>query len=439
MPKNNTNISTPVTRREKLAWIMYDFANSGYTTVVLTTIYNAYFVSTIAMNNGFNSAKATLIWTLTIAIGNLLVLFSAPILGAYADIHQARKKLLFIVTAACILFTALLVIPEAGDVALASVFIIISYFMFASGENLIAAFLPELTTHNDIGRLSGMGWSIGFLGGLVALALCMAYVLWAESVGQVASDYVPVTMLIVALFFAIATIPTMLYLKERGHAHINKDHIASNAFKRVISTIKSLNHYPELRRFMMAIISFQAGIYIVIVLAAVYAEQVMGFDTKQNIILIGIVNITAAIGAFGFGHLQDKSGSIKTLLFTLLLWCIAIITAWSSQDINSFWIAANLIGLSLGASQSASRALVGLFSPAGRYGEFFGLWGMCVKLAAIIGPISYGLINWLNNGNHRDSILTTLVFFILGIVILLTIDEQRGKQRVTDQHIFRQD
>jgi len=427
---NNTNTSTPVTRHEKLAWIMYDFANSGYTTVVLTTIYNVYFVSTIAMNNGFNSAAATLFWTLTIALGNLLVLLSAPIVGAYADIHRARKKILLIVTAGCIIFTALLAVPEPGDIFLASFLIIVSYIMFATGENLIAAFLPELTTQDNIGRLSGYGWSIGFLGGLVALALCLVYVIWAESLGQVATDFVPITMLIVALFFAVSTIPTMLYLKERGHSVATHDHIASNAFKRVINTIRSLHDYPELRRFMLAIISFQAGIYIVIVLAAVYAEQVMGFDTKQNIILIGIVNITAAIGAFGFGHLQDKLGSIRTLLLTLLLWCIAILTAWQSQTENTFWIAANLIGLSLGASQSASRALIGLFSPAGRYGEFFGLWGMCVKLAAIIGPLSYGLINWLTDGNHRDSILTTLVFFIVGIVILLTIDEQRGRARV---------
>jgi len=429
MPSDN-NTHAPVTRREKISWILYDFANSGYTTVVLTTIYNAYFVSTIAMNNGFNTAAATLFWTLTIAAGNLLVLLSAPIIGAYADIYAIRKKLLFVVTAGCIFFTALLAIPEPGDIIVASLFVITSYFMFATGENLIAAFLPELTTQDDIGRLSGYGWSIGFLGGLTALALCFGYVTWAQSSGQLATDYVPVTMLIVAIFFAISTVPTLLYLKERGHTTTQKEFIASNAFKRVFDTIKSLHNYPELRRFMLAIISFQAGIYIVIVLAAVYATQVMGFDTKQNILLIGIVNITAAIGAFGFGHLQDKIGSIKTLLFTLILWCIAIITAWSSQNETTFWIAANIIGLSLGASQSASRALVGLFSPRGRYGEFFGLWGMCVKLAAIIGPLSYGMINWITSGNHRDSILTTLVFFIIGIIILLTIDEKRGRRRV---------
>jgi len=430
MPNNNTLTSSIASRREKLAWILYDFANSGYTTVVLTTIYNAYFVSTIAMSNGFNTATSTLFWTLTIATGNLLVLLSAPVIGAYADIHAARKKLLVIVTAGCVLFTALLATPESGDIIMASVFIIASYFMFATGENLIAAFLPELTTHKNIGRLSGYGWSIGFLGGLTALALCLSYVNWAESVGHSATDYVPVTMLIVALFFAVSSLPTLLYLKERGNSTEITHHIASSAFKRVMTTIKSLHDFPELRRFMLAIVSFQAGIYIVIVLAAVYAQQVMGFDTKQNILLIGIVNVTAAVGAFGFGYLQDKAGSIKTLLLTLILWCIAILVAWASNNINMFWLSANLIGLSLGASQSASRALVGLFSPAGRYGEFFGLWGMCVKLAAIVGPLSYGAINWLTDGSHRDSILITLVFFIIGIIILLSIDEKRGRERV---------
>jgi len=428
---------TPVTTRERIAWILYDFANSGYATVVLTTIYSTYFVSSIAMSNGYNTGSATLFWTLTIALSNGLVLFSAPLIGALADGYAIRKKLLLVSTAGCILFTALLAIPNPGDIIAASLLIVLSYFMFATGENLIAAFLPELTNQNNIGRLSGYGWSIGFLGGLSALLLCLIYVSWAKTDGQVATDYVPITMIIVAIFFSIASIPTMLWLKERGNRTTHSTTPIRNSFACVFHTIKTLHHYPDLRNFMFALISFHAGIYIVIVLAAVYATQVMGFDTQQNIILISVVNITAAIGAFGFGHLQDKLGSIKTLLFTLLLWCIAIVTAWASHDITTFWLAANLIGVSLGASQSASRALIGLFSPPGRYGEFFGLWGMCVKLAAIIGPLSYGVINWLTDGNHRDSILTTLVFFIIGIIILLTIDEKRGRKHALRHYELR--
>lgn len=152
----------------------------------------------------------------------------------------------------------------------------------------------------------------------------------------------------------------------------------------------------------------------------------MGFSTQQNIILISIVNVTAAIGAFIFGHIQDRIGSVRTLMLTLGIWCIAILIIWLSHETVLFWLSANLIGLALGASQSASRALVGLFSPAQHYGEFFGFWGLCVKLAGIIGPVSYGLFNWLNQGDHRQSLLITLAFFIGGMLLMTGINEQRG-------------
>ena len=157
----------------------------------------------------------------------------------------------------------------------------------------------------------------------------------------------------------------------------------------------------------------------------------MGFTTQQNIILIGIVNITAAIGAFIFGHIQDRLGSVRTLMLTLGIWCIAILIIWLSHENVWFWLAANLIGLALGASQSASRALIGLFSPSKRYGEFFGFWGLCVKLAAIIGPVSYGLFNWLNHGDYRQSMLITLAFFVAGLLVMSRINEQRGISAAT--------
>jgi UMF1 family MFS transporter len=417
-------------RREKLAWAMYDFANSGYATVVLTTIYNAWFVSGIAMGNGFSSGGATLLWTVTLAVSNALILLSAPLVGAIADLYAIRKRLLTASTIGCVVFTALLSLPGPGDPWSAALLLVLSYLMFATGENLIAAFLPELTPAQNIGRLSGYGWSLGFLGGLSTLGLCLLYVTYAESAGQAAEQYIPVTMLIVAIFFALAAIPTLLWLRERGQPDLSADsNVLRNAFTRLARTLKHLDQFPDLRRFMFALTFFHAGIYIVIVLAAVYAEQVMGFDPQQNIILIAIVNITAAAGAFGFGHLQDRIGSIRTLMLTLSLWCVAILLAWSTQTEAMFWLAANLIGMALGASQSASRALVGLFSPPGCYGEFFGLWGLCVKFSAIIGPLSYGLINWLTHGDHRTSLLVTLVFFVIGLVIIAGINEKRGKDR----------
>jgi len=415
--------------REKISWAMYDFANSGYATVVLTTIFNTWFISGIVIPGGTDSGTATLLWTIAIAIGNLLILFSAPIIGAIADLYAIRKYLLIVSSIGCIIFTASLAIPQAGDTWLAMTLLILSYYMFATGENLIAAFLPELTTADDIGKLSGYGWALGFMGGLFTLAICLYYINTAEASGKTAEQFVPMTMLIVSVIFLISALPTFLWLKERGKPANTVPHqIIRNTYSELRNTLIKLKHFPDLKRFMISLTCFHGGIYIVIVLAAVYAEQVMGFDTKQNIFLIGVVNITAAIGAFTFGHLQDKLGSVRTLSLTLILWCIAIVIAWSSQDIVLFWIAANLIGIALGASQSASRALIGLFSPPGRYGEYFGLWGLCVKLAAIIGPISYGLLNKITDGDHRTSLLITLVFFIGGLILLLGVNEERGRK-----------
>ncbi len=418
--------NSPSTRREKIAWSLYDFANSGYTTVVLTTIYNVWFVSVIASSNGFSTGEATLLWTLTIAFSNAIILFTAPLIGAIADIYRLRKKLLAASTFGCVIFTALLAVPQAGDIELAMLLLVLSYIMFSTGENLIAAFLPELTHTGNIGRLSGYGWALGFLGGLTTLGLCLLYIKYAQSIGQADNKIIPRTMLIVAAVFAISALPTFYYLQERGTASGTKKPVLKTAITRLKNTLLHLHTYPDLRRFMFALILFHAGIYIVIILAAIYAEQVMGFNAEQNIILIGFVNITAAIGAFAFGHIQDRIGSVRSLMLTLSIWCIAIILLWYTHQITWFWLAANLIGLALGASQSASRALIGLFSPEQRYGEFFGFWGLCVKLAAIIGPISYGLLNWLNNGDHRQSMLVTLVFFIAGLLVMSSINEQRG-------------
>lgn len=405
---------------------MYDFANSGYATVVLTTIYNAWFVSVIAMQGGFSSGEATLLWTVTIAIGNAIILLSAPLLGAIADLYGVRKRLLAASTFGCILFTSLLALPGPGDVEMAMLLVVLSYVMFANGENLIAAFLPELSTKEDIGRLSGYGWALGFLGGLLTLGLCLAYIHYAQSLGQTEAQIIPYSMYIVAMVFALASLPTFYYLSERPPSHQGKERVLKTTITHLRNTFRHLHHYPDLRLFMIALVLFHAGIYIVIILAAVYAKQVMQFTTQENILLIGVVNITAAVGAFAFGHFQDRLGSVRTLIITLLIWCVAIIQAWLSHDPLWFWMAANLIGLALGASQSASRALIGLFSPASRYGEFFGLWGLCVKFSAIIGPLSYGLLNWLNHGNHRQSLLITLVFFVAGILVIRLIDESRG-------------
>ena len=402
---------------------MYDFANSGYTTVVITAVFNAYFVSEIAKN----TAGATLAWTAALAASYIAIIVTAPLIGAYADAYAAKKKLLAMTTAGCVVFTAALALAGPGDLWLAIAFVVLSNFFFGTGENLIAAFLPELARENAMGRISGWGWSFGYCGGLVALGLCLAYVDWAQGRGLPAAHFVPVTMLITAAFFALASLPAFFFLRERARPQPHTANVLREASARLKDTLRHASRYADLRRFLIAVVFYQAGIQSVVALAAVYAQQVMGFTTRDTIVLILVVNVTAALGAFAFGHLQDRLGHVRTLVLTMAGWIGAVILASLARDAPLFWAAANLVGICLGSSQSAARALVGYLSPRERSAEFFGLWGLAVKLSAVLGPLTYGLVTWLTSGNHRLAILLTGTYFVAGLVIVARVDVRRGR------------
>mgnify|MGYP001604482411 CR=1 FL=1 len=422
-------VAITVPRREVLAWAMYDFANSGYTTVVLTAVFNAYFVGVVAGDGADKSGAATLLWTVAMAITNLLVLASAPVLGAIADHGAYKKRFLAFTTVGCVLFTALLGFVGRGDVALGMTLVILSSLMFASGENFIAAFLPEIAQQKDMGRISGYGWSLGYLGGLLVLGMCLVYIQWAQSQAQAVTQYVPVTMWITAVMFALAALPTFLWLRERAVPKplAPGENYIRIGFARVRHTLEHARRYRDLFRFLVTLAVYYCGINTVVVLAAIYAQEVMGFSMQENIMLILAVNVTAAMGALAFGLVQDRLGSVRTLAITLTVWILALVIAYFTETRAAFWIVANLVGVALGSSQSAGRALVGQFSPPERSAEFFGLWGLAGKLAAVIGPLAYGLVTFLSHGNHRLALLSTCGFFIAGLLMLLAVDERRGR------------
>jgi UMF1 family MFS transporter len=403
---------------------MFDFANSGYTTVVISAVFNAYFVAVVAGN----APWATFAWTAALAVSYALIMVTAPVIGAYADVHAAKKRLLLFTTAGCVVFTAGLALVGRGDLALGIALVILSNFFFGSGENLIAAFLPEIARGEAMGRVSGWGWSLGYCGGLVTLGACLAYVNHAQAQGATATEFVPITMLITAALFAIASLPTFMFLRERAQPVAAPDGIVSSAFARVAETLGHARRFADLWRFLVCVVFYQAGIQTVIALAAVYAQEVMGFTTRDTIALILVVNVTAAAGAFAFGHVQDRIGHVRTLVITLIGWLIAVVLAWMAESVTMFWVVANLVGICLGSSQSAGRALVGYLSPPARTAEFFGLWGLAVKLSAILGPVTYGLVTWITLGNHRVAMLVTGVFFVIGIAILARLDVARGRR-----------
>jgi len=419
MPQSRA-LAQDVKLREVWAWSMYDFANSGYTTVVITAVYNAFFVAAVAGK----APWATFAWTAALSVSYLAVLLTAPMIGAWADAHAAKKRLLLIATAGCTLFTAALYFVGPGAVALAIALIVLSNFFFSAGENLIAAFLPELADAKAMGRVSGWGWAFGYLGGLLSLAVSLAYILWAETQGQPAEQFVPVTMLITAAMFALCATPTFLFLKERAVPQA----ATGSAWRRIMQTLHRAGQYRDLRRFLLCILFYQAGIMAVIALAAIYAQEAMKFTQQQTIVLVLVVNVTAAIGAFAFGYLQDAIGHVRAMALILVGWIIMIATAYFADDAPAFWVAANLAGLCMGSSQAAGRAIIGYLSPRSREAEFFGLWGLAVKAASIFGPLTYGAVTWIFEGDHRLGILAVGAYFIVGLALLAGIDVERGRR-----------
>jgi UMF1 family MFS transporter len=413
-----------VAPREVFAWAMYDFANSGYTTVVLTAVFNAYFVSVVAGN----APWATFAWTAALSVSYLIVMVAGPLLGAWADAHAAKKRLLAISTLVCIIGTVALAWSGPGGVAWAVLFIIVSNVAYAVGENLCAAFLPELARPESLGKVSGWGWSLGYFGGILALAVSLAWVMTAQSRGSTTSQAVAGTMIITAAIFALAALPTFMWLKERATPASVPG--ARAAFARLMRTAREARRYRDLLFVFACGVCYQAGVATVIALAAIYAEQVMGFKTQDTIMLIIVVNVTAAVGAFGFGYAQDRIGKVWALRWTIAGWIVMTVVAYYSQTPATFWVAANLAGLCMGSSQSAGRALVAYLSPPSRSAEFFGLWGVATRLAAILGPLTYGAVTWMTHGNHRLAILLTGSFFVAALLVLAFVDERRGRAQV---------
>ena len=411
-----------VKKREVFGWAMYDFANSGYTTVVLTAVFNSYFVGVVAGK----AEWATLAWTLALALSSLLVMLTMPAIGAFADLRAAKKRLLAMTTVACVATTAVLALTGRGDVALAVGAIVLSNWFYSIGESLTAAFLPELARREALGKVSGWGWSFGYFGGMLSLGLSLGYVIWAQGRGQPATQFVPVTMLITAGVYGVASLATFALLRERAVPQGGAARGFAASLARLHRTWREARRYRDFSWLLACAVAYQAGIAVVITLAAVYAEQVLGFVQTQTMMLVFLVNIASAFGAFGFGYWQDRSGHKRALGVTLVGWIVMTVIAALATTQGVFWIAAVVAGLCMGSSQSAGRALAGLLAPPDRLGEFFGLWAFATRLAAILGPVTYGLVTWATAGNHRTAIVSTALYFVVGLFLLRPVNVERG-------------
>lgn len=414
-----------VRKREVFGWAMFDFANSGYTTVVITAVFAAYFVGAVAGG----AEWATFAWTLALSISHLIVMFTIPAMGAWADRHAAKKRLLMMTTLGCVLATAALGLVGPGAVVLGMVLIVVSNVFFAWGESLVAAFLPELARPAAMGRVSGWGWSLGYVGGMLALGLSLGYVLWAQAQGQKAEQFVPVTMGITAAVFAVAALFTLALLRERAQPQTGPAGVAGwrESLRQLHRTFQQARRYRDFMWLLACVAAYQGGVAVAITLAAIYAEQVIGFVQQETMVLIFVLNIAAALGALAFGYWQDRLGHKLALGITLVGWVATCIIAALTTTKGGFWYAAAIAGVCMGASQSSGRAMAGMLAPPAQLAEFFGLWTFATRVASIIGPLSYGAITWMTGGNQRLAIGFTAVLFVAGLALLMPVNMQRGR------------
>ncbi|WP_369656367.1 MFS transporter [Variovorax sp. V213] len=419
-------LNAGVRKREVFGWAMYDFANSGYTTVVITAVFAAYFVGGIAKG----APWAAFAWTAALSVSYAIVMLSMPAIGAWADRRAAKKRVLVIATAGCVLATAALALTPrfsgAAGVAVAMGLVIVSNTFYSYGESLTGAFLPELATAEGMGKVSGWGWAFGYIGGMLALGSCLAYVLSSQAKGLPASHFVPVTMLITAAIYGTAACATFALLPERARPRTTRG--APSAWQQLRATFREARAYRDFMWLLVCTVCYQGGVAVAITLAAIYAEQVIGFVASETMVLIFVLNIAAAVGAFAFGYVQDRIGHKVSLAGTLVAWIAVCVIAALATTKGTFWWAAAIAGLAMGSSQSAGRAMTGYLAPPRQLAEFFGLWTFATRLASIIGPLMFGAITWAAGGNQRIAILSTAALFVAGLLLLLPIDMARGRE-----------
>ena len=404
-------------RREVFGWAMFDFANSSFTTTIVTVYFSLYFKKSVA-------AGSSAAWGWTNGISLMIVVLAAPILGALSDFSGAKKRFLTVTWLGCVAGTAMLALVEPGDLLLGAGLFIIANACFSAGENFIAAFLPEIAAPENVGRVSGYGWSIGYFGGIGSVALCAAF---SAGLGPVEANRV--VCLVTAAFFLVAGVPTMLWLRERGIRRPKPpgESYLGIGFRRVAQTWRHVRRYRQLFRFLCVFLVFNCGVLTVVAFSVIFAEEALGFSKETEIpTLFIVINVAAAIGALGFGYLQDRIGSRRVIQATLVIWIVAVLGAAEAPSKSAFWVAGILVGVAIGSTQSASRALVGLFSPESRSGEFLGFWGSFGKLSGVIAIPLFGVIS--DAFDPRTAVRVCAIWFVLGFLGMFLIDEQEGRR-----------
>ena len=396
-------------------WTLFDFARTAFSVIIITVIYSKYF------SNYVTGGKVWL-WGLSVSVSMIITALLSPPLGAIADVSRNRKRFLLIFTSVTILCTALMFNVQKGDIILGMVLFIIANVGYEGGVVFYDAFLPNITEKKNLGRVSGYGFEMGYLGALAVLLIIKLLLPPQNSADYY--FYIRLSFVVAAIFFLVFSIPLFLFVSEPDVKSKLRKGLIKNGIQKSVDTFKAIffhQKYPSVSRFLLAFFLYNDAIITIIAFASIFASGLLKMTDAQIIYFFIIVQSTSIFGAFIFGIISDHIGPKTTISITLVIWLIVIAGAYIDKSIVGFYIVGLLAGLSIGSSQSCSRSLMALLTPKEREAEFFGFYdGLFGKSSAVIGPLVYGIV--ANISNQRFAVLAIGLFFLAGLIILQKVE-----------------
>lgn len=414
-------------RRSLWSWAFYDFANSSFTTLVVTFIYSSYFQLQIAATEN----EGTTQWSWAIALSAILVAVLSPYVGSIADRGGWRKRFLVATSAIAILGSFLLFFPTKGDVVFALTVFVIANVAYELAGVFYNAYLPEIAEPKEIGRVSGYGWGLGYFGGLLCLVIALFTMVQPDvpwfGLTKVDGQNIRAANLLVAIWFALFAVPMFLWVRDRKRPErIEIRGIIKEANREIKETFTQIRRYRQVFRMLLARLVYNDGLVTIFSLGGIYATNTFGF-TFEEVIQFGIaLNVAAGLGAVAFGFVDDLIGGKKTIVVSLIGLIVATVVAVTATSKSGLWIAGITVGLLAGANQSASRSLLGRFVPPDKENEFFGFFAFSGKATAFLGPFLFGLLTQ-QFGSQRYGVAAVAVFFLIGGLLLLRVNEAEGR------------
>jgi len=419
-------VNRVVYNRTVLGWSLYDFANSAFATTILAVIFNKYFAQVVA-----GGETGVLIWGIRIqgaalfgyvlSIGYAAAAFMAPVLGAIADQTCAKKRFLGVFCCLGVLCSALLYFVHAGDVFLGSTLFILALVGFAGGNVFYNAFLTDISNDDTVGRISGIGWALGYIGGGLLLALNLVMLQFPQWLGFPAKTFtVGHCFISVGVWWGLFALPFFFWVKEKRERKAVRGDFGylRLGFSRVFETLHHMRRHKEFTKFLVAYLLFNDGIETVIVFASIFGAVVVGMNTQELILFFLVIQGTAFVGSLLLGFLSDRLGQKSTLMATLFVWTGVVLWAYimGFWDLRKeYWILGIVSGTVLGGSQSIARSLAGTLIPSERSAEFFGFYAISGRFAAIFGPALYSSVITVT-GSMRSGVLSLGVLFVAGMI-----------------------